>query len=679
MAPHTIAASHGVVHQHHRHPRHPRVPPAPRHCGSEHRHGRGACVVVRAAAAPTTSGAAAATPTADTLSAAFWDYNLLFRSQRAECPDPVTLRVVEGAVPPDFPAGTYYLAGPGMFTDDHGSTVHPLDGHGYLRAFHFDADCAVHYSARYVETAAKREEHHRAGEEEASTWRFTHRGPFSVLQGGRRVGNVKVMKNVANTSVLRWGGRLLCLWEGGEPYELHPRTLQTLGPFDLLGLGDDETAPPPDNGEEAPRRHSARRPWLHEAGIDVAASLLRPILSGVFCVPPTTNHPPLLNAGGAPREPATAELHLDHQTDLTFVRVYRMPAKRLLAHYKIDPRTNRLLMVSCNAEDMLLPRSNFTFYEFDADFGLVQKREFVLPDHLMIHDWAFTDSHYVLLGNRIKVDIPGSLLALTGTHPMIAALTVDPSRQSTPVYLLPRSPEAEASGRDWSVPVEAPSQMWPMHVGNAFEESNDRGGLKIHVRMSGCSYQWFNFHKMFGYDWLNKKLDPSFMNIPKGRELLSRLVQVSIDLDKEGACRGCSVRRVSDQWSRPADFPVINPNFANRRNRFIYMGAASGSRRFLPYFPFDSVVKVDASDGSARLWSTEGRKFVGEPIFVPTSGESEDDGYILLVEYAVNDHRCYLLVLDARKIGERNALVAKLEVPKHLTFPMGFHGFWADE
>jgi len=38
----------------------------------------------------------------------------------------------------------------------------------------------------------------------------------------------------------------------------------------------------------------------------------------------------------------------------------------------------------------------------------VQRREFVLPDHLMIHDWAFTDSHYVLLGNRIKLDVPGT-------------------------------------------------------------------------------------------------------------------------------------------------------------------------------------------------------------------------------------------------------------------------------
>lgn len=355
-----------------------------------------------------------------------------------------------------------------------------------------------------------------------------------------------------------------------------------------------------------------------------------------------------------------------------------MPPKRLLAHYKVDPKRNRLLMVACNAEDMLLPRANFTFYEFDASFALVQKREFVLPAHLMIHDWAFTDSHYIVLGNRIKLDIPGSMLAMTGTHPMIAALALDPSKQTTPVYLLPRSTEAVASGRDWSVPVEAPAQMWSMHVGNAFEEDNGRGGTDIRLHMSGCSYQWFHFHRMFGYNWKNKKLDPSFMNAPKGKEWLPRLVQVAIELDKRGASQICSVRRLSDQWTKPADFPAINPSFANKRNRFIYAGAASGSRRLLPYFPFDTVVKVDVANGSTRWWSSEGRKFVGEPVFIPTRG-GEDHGYVLLVEYAVSEDKCHLVVLDARKIGKRSALVVKLEVPKHLTFPMGFHGFWADE
>ncbi|KAM0844435.1 hypothetical protein ACQ4PT_057071 [Festuca glaucescens] len=267
---------------------------------------------------------------------------------------------------------------------------------------------------------------------------------------------------------------------------------------------------------------------------------------------------------------------------------------------------------------------------------------------------------------------------MTGTYPMIGALQLDPSKETTPIYLLPRSTEALASGRDWTVPVEAPAQMWSMHVGNAFEEDLGRGGLDIRLHMSACSYEWFQFHRMFGYNWKNKKLDPTFMNAPRGKELLPRLVQVAIELDKRGSCRRCSVKRMSYQWNKPADFPAINPNYANKRSRFIYAGGASGSRKFLPYFPFDSVVKVDVSDGTSRLWSCEGRKFVGEPVFIPTGG-GEDHGYVILVEYAVSEDRCNLVVLDARKIGKKSALVAKLQVPKHLTFPMGFHGFWADE
>ena len=117
--------------------------------------------------------------------------------------------------------------------------------------------------------------------------------------------------------------------------------------------------------------------------------------------------------------------------------VFKMPPKRLLSHYKLDAQRNRLLMISFNAEDMLLPRSNFTFYglsyllsyfnikyiihvmilfkfvyflflEFDSDFKLLQKQEFNIPDHLLIHDWAFTDTHYILFGNRIKLDVIGN-------------------------------------------------------------------------------------------------------------------------------------------------------------------------------------------------------------------------------------------------------------------------------
>ncbi|GFP80922.1 carotenoid cleavage dioxygenase 7 chloroplastic [Phtheirospermum japonicum] len=357
--------------------------------------------------------------------------------------------------------------------------------------------------------------------------------------------------------------------------------------------------------------------------------------------------------------------------------VFKMPPKRLLSHYKIDIRRNRLLVMSCNAEDMLLPRSNFTFYEFDSNFRLLQSQEFSIRDHLMIHDWAFTDSHYILFGNRIKLDIAGSMAAVCGLSPMISALSLNPSKPTSPIYLLPRFPNSRPS-RNWKIPIEAPSQMWVLHVANAFEERDINGNLQIQIQASSCSYQWFNFQKMFGYDWQSGKLDPSMMNLEKGQEkLLPHLVQVNITLDEHGNCKRCGVNDLS-QWKKPSDFPVINQDFSGTKNTYIYASTSSGARRALPHFPFDTVVKVNTMDKSTQIWSTGKRRFIGEPIFIAKGDKKdEDDGYLLVVEYAVSSQRCYLVVLDSKLIGKKNALVARFEVPRHLNFPLGFHGFWA--
>lgn len=112
-------------------------------------------------------------------------------------------------------------------------------------------------------------------------------------------------------------------------------------------------------------------------------------------------------------------------------------------------------------------------------------------------------------------------------------------------------------------------------------------------------------------------------------------------MDADGNCRHCSVRDASDTWSKPADFPAINPAFSGSRNQYVYAGTTSGSRRFLPHFPFDSVAKVNFSDGSVATWSAGRRRFVGEPMFVPRRGSAvgEDDGYIVVVEVRIM-HAC---------------------------------------
>ncbi|KAL5057766.1 hypothetical protein RYX36_029370 [Vicia faba] len=548
--------------------------------------------------------------------AASWDYNFLFMSQRSETTQPIKLRAVEGAIPTDFPSGAYYLTGPGIFKDDHGSTVHPLDGHGYLRSFTFNnATKEVKYMAKYIKTEAQVEEYDR----KTDSWRFTHRGPFSVLKGGKKIGNTKVMKNVANTSVLMWGNKLLCMWEGGNPYEIESSTLDTVGKFAMT-----------DGCVSADHRESHGGDFW-----EVAAKLLKPILYGIF----------------------------------------KMPPKRLLSHYKLDSSRNRLLTVSCNAEDMLLPRSNFTFTEYDSNFKMVEKQEFKIPDHMMIHDWAFTNTHYIVFANRIKLDVLGSVEAVCGASPMISALTVNPSKSTSPIYLLPRFPnKSESKKRDWRIPLEIPSQLWLLHVGNAFEVKQAHGNLDIQILASACSYQWFNFRKLFGYNWQTRHLDPSIMNV-KGENALPHLVQVSIKLDSDYNCQECDVKPIH-KWKKSADFPAINPAFSGKQNRYLYSATTLGSRKSLPSFPFDTVVKFDLATNSVQTWTAGNRRFIGEPIFVP-KGDDENDGYLLVVEYATSMQRCCLVILNPKEIGTKKALVARLEIPMHLNFPLGFHGFWA--
>ncbi|XP_024545473.1 carotenoid cleavage dioxygenase 7, chloroplastic [Selaginella moellendorffii] len=528
---------------------------------------------------------------------AFWDYQRIFGSQRAEVKDPVRLKVVEGRIPSDL-KGSYYLCGPGLRADDHGSCVSPLDGHGYLRKFHFGNGDLVQYSARYVRTEAMKEEF----DEESRSWKFQYRGPFSLLRHGHRIGNFKVMKNVANTSVLKWGGKLLCLWEGGEPYEVDEDTLETIGTFSFYP------------------------------------------------------------AGG-----------------------FNMPKERVLAHFKIDERRQRLVVITSNAEDMVLPKATFTAYEFDADFKLIQRKEFLLDDQLMVHDWALTDEHYVILGNRVTLDVGSSLTAMAGLSPMINCLAVDESTTYSPLYMLPRFDER--NGRDWTVPAKIPGQLWVTHIANASEETLE-GGHKIRFVVDAClsSYKWFSLNSIFGYKWQEQHMDPGCMNNTssskfKPEQLQSpRMHRVTVDVSNldDSILLQKSERFKNANFA--TDFPVINSTASGGKNEFTYATTNSGRRKTLSSFPMDSITKLHGPSGRASSWWAGERCAVGEPQFVKrkSSQGGEDDGYVIFVQYSFVDERRYLVILDARRIGARDALVAKVEVPREYSFPFGFHGLWQD-
>jgi all-trans-8'-apo-beta-carotenal 15,15'-oxygenase len=128
---------------------------------------------------------------------------------------------VEGQIPQEL-HGTLFRNGSGLL-DIKGQRIHhPFDGDGMISRITF-SNGRAHFRNRFVRTQEYLEEQ-KAG-------KILYRGVFGTQKPGGWLANALdfKLKNIANTNVIYWGGKLLALWEAAEPYRLDPYTLETLG------------------------------------------------------------------------------------------------------------------------------------------------------------------------------------------------------------------------------------------------------------------------------------------------------------------------------------------------------------------------------------------------------------------------------------------------------------------
>jgi all-trans-8'-apo-beta-carotenal 15,15'-oxygenase len=154
------------------------------------------------------------------------DWKKGYRSQREEFA--YWIEDIEGEIPQAL-SGTVFRNGPGL-TDINGYRLyHPFDGDGMINSIAFSQGKAF-YRNRYVRTAGYVAEQ-KSGKPE-------YRGVFGTQKPGGWLANMFdiKLKNIANTHVVYWGGKLLALWEAAEPHRLNPQTLETVGIDYLDGL-----------------------------------------------------------------------------------------------------------------------------------------------------------------------------------------------------------------------------------------------------------------------------------------------------------------------------------------------------------------------------------------------------------------------------------------------------------
>jgi carotenoid cleavage dioxygenase-like enzyme len=136
---------------------------------------------------------------------------------------------VEGTIPMDLD-GTLFRNGPGKYERGGTQYEHMLDGDGLVVSWDINpATNTVFTRARFVRT--------KEFEEEEEADQVLYRGTFGTQKPGGLLKNAFDVrtKNLANTNVVYWGGRLHALYEAGVPYELDPSTLSTLCVDDMEG------------------------------------------------------------------------------------------------------------------------------------------------------------------------------------------------------------------------------------------------------------------------------------------------------------------------------------------------------------------------------------------------------------------------------------------------------------
>jgi carotenoid cleavage dioxygenase len=153
----------------------------------------------------------------------------------------LSLEVIEGAIPLDFPDGLYVRNGPNpRFETTNVQSVlgrsahHWFEGDGMLHAVRF-ADGKASFRNRYVRTTSFLKE--EAVGESLHRPAVMTTPPATILNA---IANSQTFeegaKDHANTSIVFHGGRLLAITEGAAmPTEVSPVDLSTVGTFDFGG------------------------------------------------------------------------------------------------------------------------------------------------------------------------------------------------------------------------------------------------------------------------------------------------------------------------------------------------------------------------------------------------------------------------------------------------------------
>ncbi len=251
----------------------------------------------------------------------------------------------------------------------------------------------------------------------------------------------------------------------------------------------------------------------------------------------------------------------------------------------------------------------------------------------MIHDMIMTENYLIFV-------IPPAYFKISdiifGKKPMSETLEFD-KNSKTNILILPKDPSKE------KIELSIPAHL-VFHHGNAYEENNQ---IKFQTFLTNDE----SLLKLIN-EW-------QFEEVRKAQ--LPSLYNVTVDLKSE---KIISMVQVLENH----DFPIYNPNWHMKRNRFLY--AAEMENKNDP-MAFSAITKIDLENHSTIILKMKDAEVCGEPFFVPASDKIlEDDGFIAYQGFNQTRNESFLEICGARDLSR----LARIWAGRYL--PLGFHGHY---
>ena len=565
-----------------------------------------------------------------------YDFNMwtkAFMTQREEFDYVLDASEVEGTLPL---TGTLFRNMPALFERNGVDYGHYLDGDGYVIKLSIDvAKGEVRFQSKFVKTTEFVEEEEQGKITTRSTFRTQRRAnDISVGLTGIDFNNALdlKLKNLANTNVMYWGGKLLTLFEAGVPYSLNPVTLDTYGK-ENLGLEEILNGALP---VMVPKLKE-KLPFIHNT------------LFGQHC----TAHPKIADGhmilwtwcAGSELEGLLSTGPLDSKPLVHFREFDEM----------LQPIVRSSPLGEDRAEENGLRRDLESSISDERTVGIVLMNTTVVP-----HDFSLTQNHYVIVENRLAGD---TLPYILGTKCPAECVNLLPQEEML-LHLVPRlqseSREGELAKR-WVVPL---SSGFTIHSVGAWEDL-ETGHVELLTSAWSCEDVAKGNAKggLLG-NWEGRA--PNFDDIP-----ITLLYHTVIDTATGVCLRHAPVEGMEETI---IEHPHINPQYEGKKARYVFMSVGSQTGVSSPPLGY---LKLDHETGERQVWYAPEHTYCEEVVVVPKDGamRDEDDVYLLTMMFDAVKDKSSLGIFDGKDIVK--GPVARIWLRHQL--PHSLHGCFTKE